>query len=130
MQLGNDETNSIIPKLPKEQHADLQSFLSSFDFLDFPGPHDYPPSFDSEYNKAVIDSLIQNFSRSLFIENTTNFDVLLPAGSTSNTVLAATEVISMEQVSELDNNIVISPSEGNLLFLFNLSTCMILITSI
>ena len=51
--LGNgvtnaDATGSMIPNCRMQKHLHLDSFMYSIDFLDFPGPHLYPPSFDSE----------------------------------------------------------------------------------
>lgn len=92
MQLCNAATNTSISKFPKQKHPDLHSFLSSFDFIDFPVADNYPPSFDSEYSKAIIDSFIRNFSECLHIDNRINFDLLLPAGSSSTKDLAGLEV--------------------------------------
>lgn len=57
--LGNgvtnaDSTSSMIPIFRMQKHPHLDSFMYSIDFLDFPRPHLYPPSFDSENTQALI----------------------------------------------------------------------------
>ena len=90
--------------------------MYSIDFLDFPGPHLYPPSFDSENTQEVIDSMILNFSESLLIDEEKDFAPPISLGSPSSKDLAVLEVFSKEQVNENYTYTVTCPKEGNMTF--------------
>ena len=90
--------------------------MYSIDFLDFPGPHLYPPSFDSEITQEVVDSIIVNFSESLLIDEEKDFAPSLALGSPSSKDLAVLEVFSKEQVNENYTYTVTCPKEGNMTF--------------
>lgn len=109
MQLSNAATNSSVPKFPNELQPDINSILSSIDFMDFPMPANYPPSFDSEYSKVFIDSFIQNLSECLNIDNPTNLDLLFSVGSASTKDLPCLEVFNRDPINKIDSYIETSP---------------------
>ena len=122
--LGNvvsnvDSTRSLIPISAMQKHPHLDSFMYSTNFLDFPGPHSYPPSFDSENTQDLIDSIILKFSERVLIDEQINFAPTISIGSPSSTDLALLEVFSRDEINENFTYTVISPKEGNTNFLYN-----------
>ena len=111
-----DATGSMIPNCRMQKHPHLDSFMYSIDFLDFPGPHLYPPSFDSEITQEELDSIIANFSESQLIGEEKDFAPSLALGSASSKDLAVLEVFSKEQVNENYTYTVTCPKEGNMTF--------------
>ena len=115
--LGNvvsnvDSTRSLIPISAMQKHPHLDSFMYSTNFLDFPGPHSYPPSFDSENTQDLIDSIILKFSECVLIDEQINFAPTISIGSPSSTDLALLEVFSREQVNKNFDYTVSAPKEG------------------
>ena len=114
-----DSTRSLIPISAMQKHPHLDSFMYSTNFLDFPGPHSYPPSFDSENTQDLIDSIILKFSECMLIDEQINFTPPISIGSPSSTNLALLEVFSRDEINENFTYTVISPKEGNTNFLYN-----------
>ncbi|KAI4984244.1 hypothetical protein ZWY2020_047942 [Hordeum vulgare] len=118
MQLDNiaskpAETSLIQENITLGTPPDLQRILNSFQFLDFPGPHIYPPSFYRECSQAAIDSIIENFSKSLLIDDSIKFDSLMTFGSTSTSGLNVVETFRKDLVSEINCNSLYCPFKIN-----------------
>ncbi|KAI5013631.1 hypothetical protein ZWY2020_037144 [Hordeum vulgare] len=74
---------SIQENIMLGNQPDFQRILNSFQFLYFPGPHIDPPSFYPECSQATTDSIIENFSKFVLIDDSIKFDSLMTFGSTS-----------------------------------------------
>ncbi|KAI4982297.1 hypothetical protein ZWY2020_022789 [Hordeum vulgare] len=82
MQLDNiaskpAETSSIQENIPLGKQPNLQRILNSFEFLDFPGPHIYPPSFYPECRNSLYCPFKINYVESEIIVATPLNDLRL-----------------------------------------------------
>ncbi|KAI4996268.1 hypothetical protein ZWY2020_048034 [Hordeum vulgare] len=110
------ETSSIQGNIRLAKQPDLQRILNSFEFLDFPGPHTYPPSFYPECSQVAIDSIIENFSKCLLIDDSIKLDSLMTFGSTRTSGLNVVDAFSKDPVSEMNcNSLYCAPQEAELI---------------
>uniref|UniRef100_A0A453NXT6 Uncharacterized protein n=3 Tax=Aegilops tauschii subsp. strangulata TaxID=200361 RepID=A0A453NXT6_AEGTS len=99
---NNTAADPSLYKLKMEDHSVLESFLSSIDFTDFPGPHILPATFDEKNTKVSVEYLIQSFSESLHIDKHIDFHLLMPNASSFTTALLGTDVIKLNGQTKTD----------------------------
>ena len=117
IQLSSTATSTCVPQFTKELKPEIDSFISFFDFLDFPMPAKHPSSYDSEISNLQVDLFIHKFSECLNLDISANNKFLFTIGSPSSQVLEWQEVFNKDQTNKIYSDNQTTPSQGTQFFL-------------